>query len=764
MNEYLHVSNFVMISITCSSCMFTIPEGVNSLREMTQSPSMGGTDGFFAEPYERVAESCICKDTLDANFVVCQLLCGSLSGCGATSRKQNSGFLLDTSLICTFPHILAIVKTVEFKMVSTRAHTQSKDIENLSQAAAGGGIKAPARRGRTKKSESETRTEEKPKAATKNTATKSRTKASAKSELQEEDPPKAVPKTQPQRRSRTAAKPVPEPEVKATRRSTRATPASMDTGGKGKTRQASRTVKMKEEKPAKTVNKAGSKEKPKAPRRRAIPKTQAAEEQKDDCTIADNVPNSEDAPNTGSRQSKDPEGEKTEHSLQNVKSPNSIPQSPPAAPQSSRLPQPASPKKATEQTSQMQLESGYFSPPRSLFKSSAIKLSATVNPLRSSALVSPEKSLGSPRKPPVAAKLLSSPAKTRTCSPSRTSTTDFMTKAASPRQPHFPTRPTLRPVASESQLSASKPLFGPPAPSNRPSTSAGPMSPAKPSLKVAGAPSPKKSVTFHDHRTPGQSPQPQQLAPVALAIPPTPRPSILAGLVFYVDVLDRNGGDARSLFVPLLLDLGARVVPHWASNVDPVTHVLFKDGDLMTLEKVVASNGAVKAVNIGWVLDCEKEGRKMDEAGYLIDLPNVPGLCTPGKLSVCTTPRVARGMSAEGVKEGYATPIPAEPLREIEFPTIAGLRIKTPSFNASMGVASSVMTPFVPGAGMGMGGEDKENVSPTQTEMMETPLHQKSCPAKQANKPLFLIDSAATPMKKLVFGNQKRRETMAPRF
>jgi hypothetical protein len=220
--------------------------------------------------------------------------------------------------------------------------------------------------------------------------------------------------------------------------------------------------------------------------------------------------------------------------------------------------------------------------------------------------------------------------------------------------------------------------------------------------------------------------------------------------------------NASSLFVPLLLDLGARVVAHWASNTDPITHVLFKDGDLMTLEKVVASNGMVKAVNIGWVLDCEREGRKVDEVGYLIDLPNVPGLCTPGKQSVCATPRMAKRTPSKDMKDDFATPMQTESSREFEFPTIAGLRIKTPSFKASMGVVSSTVTPFVPGVGMGMVEENKENVSPTQTEMMETPLQQKSCPAKQANMPLFSTDLDAMP--KLTFGNQKRRETMALMF
>lgn len=661
-------------------------------------------------------------------------------------------------------------------MVSTRSRTQSKDIEKPLEAAASGGIKAPARRNRTKKVEPETQKEEKPNVTTKKSVTKSRTKTSTKPELRDEDLPQDVPKTENRGRSRATAKPTSESEVKVAKRTTRATPASVNTERKEKTRQASRTIKTKEEKPVKMVNKAATKQKPKTlPRKGAMAKTQVAAEQKSGHATPDEVLNLEDASKTDTELSRDPEnpeGEKTESSLQ-IAEPSHLVSQSPIAPHLSRLPlfaaspQPASPKKAAEQTLQTQLGMVHCSPSRILLKSPAIKFPATTNLFRSSALVSPEKSLGSPRKPLVTAKLLSSPAKARNHSPFRTSTTDYAASAApapSPRRPQSPIRPVLRPVASESQLSASKRPFDPSAPSNRPSTSSGPISPTKSSLKVAGALSPKKSVTFHDHRSPWQSPPPPQTAPVALAIRPTPRPTILAGLVFYVDVQDRNGSDASSLFVPLLLDLGAHIVTHWVSNTDPITHVLFKDGNLMTLEKVVASNGAVKAVNIGWVLDCEREGRKVDEVGYLIDLPNVPGLCTPGKSSVCATPRVARGTPSKDIKEDYATPMPTEQSREFEFPTIAGLRIKTPSFKASMGVVSSTVTPFVPGVSMGMVEEDKENVSPTQTEMMETPLQQKSCPAKQANLPLFSTDLAATPMRNLTFGHQKRTETVALRF
>lgn len=218
------------------------------------------------------------------------------------------------------------------------------------------------------------------------------------------------------------------------------------------------------------------------------------------------------------------------------------------------------------------------------------------------------------------------------------------------------------------------------------------------------------------------------------------------------------------LFTPLLIDLGATVIPTWSSNANAVTHVLFKDGDLMTLEKVVASAGAVKAVNIGYPLDCEREGKMLDESGYLIDLPSVQGLETPGKHSHGGTPRSVKMKSAAATPAQVQKTPAREVMGEIEFPTIAGLRIKTPSFAASKGAATAT-TPFVPSASaMALVGveEDKENVTP-----VPTPLLQKSCPAKQEQKPLFAVNvgerEEMTPVKKRVLGT-KRRETMMPKF
>ena len=125
---------------------------------------------------------------------------------------------------------------------------------------------------------------------------------------------------------------------------------------------------------------------------------------------------------------------------------------------------------------------------------------------------------------------------------------------------------------------------------------AGLASPVKSSLrspeKRFRSTSPKKSVSW-------QNLSPQVRSPAVLAA----EPGVLAGTVFFVDVRSADGADAGGLFVPLLEELGARVAENWTSNNMDLTHVLYKDGDRMTLEKVVATNGGVKCVNIGWALE-----------------------------------------------------------------------------------------------------------------------------------------------------------------
>jgi len=80
-------------------------------------------------------------------------------------------------------------------------------------------------------------------------------------------------------------------------------------------------------------------------------------------------------------------------------------------------------------------------------------------------------------------------------------------------------------------------------------------------------------------------------------------PGPLFGLVFFLDVNKIDGENSNQLFVPLIEQLGGECVPEWSSNSMGVTHVVFMNGEIRTLEKVVATNGQVHCVNISWVLE-----------------------------------------------------------------------------------------------------------------------------------------------------------------
>ncbi|KLJ08547.1 hypothetical protein EMPG_16022 [Blastomyces silverae] len=125
--------------------------------------------------------------------------------------------------------------------------------------------------------------------------------------------------------------------------------------------------------------------------------------------------------------------------------------------------------------------------------------------------------------------------------------------------------------------------------------------------------------------------------------PSKPNPNndkVLQGAVVFADVHTAEGADASGIFVELLIQMGARCVKSWSWNpraslspvdgVDPkegkvgITHVVFKDGGVRTLEKVREANGLVKCVGVGWVLDCERKGKWLDEINYGVDVSLVP--------------------------------------------------------------------------------------------------------------------------------------------
>jgi hypothetical protein len=115
------------------------------------------------------------------------------------------------------------------------------------------------------------------------------------------------------------------------------------------------------------------------------------------------------------------------------------------------------------------------------------------------------------------------------------------------------------------------------------------------------AKTPKKAVTWED----------KEESELSLCDGP------FQGMTFFVDVTS-NGREHNYVFISLLEDLGAKVAREWSST--GVSHVLFKDGSIETLKKVAATKGAVKCVNVGWVLDCESSKTRVDETPYLVDL------------------------------------------------------------------------------------------------------------------------------------------------
>ena len=90
---------------------------------------------------------------------------------------------------------------------------------------------------------------------------------------------------------------------------------------------------------------------------------------------------------------------------------------------------------------------------------------------------------------------------------------------------------------------------------------------------------------------------------------------VLRGAVAFVDVHTTEGEDASGIFVELLSQMGAKCVKIWTWNPRAshspdsgnskvgITHVVFKDGGIRTLEKVRQAGDLVKCVGVGWVLE-----------------------------------------------------------------------------------------------------------------------------------------------------------------
>jgi hypothetical protein len=91
-----------------------------------------------------------------------------------------------------------------------------------------------------------------------------------------------------------------------------------------------------------------------------------------------------------------------------------------------------------------------------------------------------------------------------------------------------------------------------------------------------------------------------EVQPVLLLDEPVKAPAVLGGATFYLDVWGSDGSCANQYFEPLLEELGAKVAKEWSEEV---THVLYKDGDGMTLKKAAQSRSGVRCVNVGWAVE-----------------------------------------------------------------------------------------------------------------------------------------------------------------
>ena len=141
---------------------------------------------------------------------------------------------------------------------------------------------------------------------------------------------------------------------------------------------------------------------------------------------------------------------------------------------------------------------------------------------------------------------------------------------------------------------------------------------------IANTPVPSYTPMKPPLKAPGMTPS---------QIPMTPHPAApLRGVVALVEVFTLEGASASAPFVALLHRLGAKTTRSWN---DRITHVVFKDGSPMTLQKVRLNNKeceqsgeglSIHCVNSRWVTDCDTEGAHVDESmeEYLVDVSEVP--------------------------------------------------------------------------------------------------------------------------------------------
>ncbi|KIW98919.1 uncharacterized protein Z519_00582 [Cladophialophora bantiana CBS 173.52] len=162
-----------------------------------------------------------------------------------------------------------------------------------------------------------------------------------------------------------------------------------------------------------------------------------------------------------------------------------------------------------------------------------------------------------------------------------------------------------------------------------------------------GASTFKTPTTITKAKTPITSANPKSAAktlPTSRTPLKTVGNGVLYGAIVHTDIHTSEGMDASAFYIDLLASMGARVVKEWrwnprasvaSSSQEPagseapvsnigITHVVYKDGGKRTLEKVRSAKGQVLCVGVGWVLDCMREAKWLDESAYAVDASIMP--------------------------------------------------------------------------------------------------------------------------------------------
>ncbi|KAG8533104.1 uncharacterized protein KY384_001887 [Bacidia gigantensis] len=288
--------------------------------------------------------------------------------------------------------------------------------------------------------------------------------------------------------------------------------------------------------------------------------------------------------------------------------------------------------------------------------------------------------------------------------------------------------------------------------------------PATPTLSPVKPPQTPSSGMKLDSATPGRTGRKNGAS------------KVLQGAVVYVDVHTSEGADASGIFVDLLTQMGARCVKQWNWNprasqgdslgtkgspqdISPnmsssfnkvgITHVVYKDGGVRTLEKVRLSEGVVVCVGVGWVLDCEREDAWLDEANYAIDLSLVPRGGHRRRKSM--EPKALANLEGSLVLAGNDTPPKAHQMS----PTKEFLALNTPASRRDTFVLETEQVtseeaeqlsmlsslPATPDRNQGEGSQDGDimGASPTTPFYLSkgATLIQRTCPPKHKGDRLF---------------------------